>query len=277
MKTIIAATDYSPAAQNALHYAAQLAVHTGWNLVLFNSFFMPVQTLEAMMALPDIQERIAESKENLRKMAAELSQTYGIPVDQKWSLPPLFDELEELCSNYPDPLVVTGMRGNSLERKIFGSVTTSLISNGRFPVLVIPAKAQYRDIAKIIFACDYHRLTVDQQLQPLKELAAHYRSRLQILHVEPVPAFAIEDPVPELKKGPKLESIFRGIKHTYREVGQDDIIKGIEQGVKEYHADLLVMVPHKPNFWDYIFSMSNTRKMALRSHIPLLAIPNPKV
>ena len=108
-------------------------------------------------------------------------------------------------------------------------------------------------------------------------LAIIFKSRVRILHVEPVPAIAIEDPVPEIKQGPRLESIFRGIKHTYKEVGQDDIIKGIEQGVKEYNADLLVMVTHKPNFRDYICSMSNTRKMALRSHIPLLAIPNPKV
>lgn len=275
MKTIIVATDYSSTAENALAYAARIAQHCGSKLVLFNALSSPVPTFEAMMALPDIQEQIAENEERLNEIASETGVKYGVTVEAKCGLPPLQEELEDLCRQYEDPLVVVGMRGDSLERKLFGSRTTEVVRQGNYPVLVIPAEACFRDIAKILFACDYNRLSGPQQLSPLKELALSFKARIEILHVERTPALAIQDSISKPKGGPRLESIFRGIKHSYKEIEKEDIIEGIEKGIKEYNADILVMVPHKPGYWDYILNRSNTRKMALRTNIPLLAIPNP--
>lgn len=276
MKTIIAATDYSPTADNALDYAAQLAKHTASKLLLFHAFSLPVPTLEGMMALPDIQQRMDEDKARLEKKASEAARVYGIPVEAKWAFPPLMEGLEELSKQCDEPLVVVGMRGESVERKLFGSLTTSLLQQGTSPVLVVPAQAQFKDIAKILFACDYNRLPAFELLKPLQELALSFKARLQILHVEKTPQLATAGSRPEGKKGVKLEPVFRGVKHTYKEVEQEDIVEGIEKGVEEYHADMLVMVPHKPGFWDYVLNRSNTRKMALRTHIPLLALPHPE-
>lgn len=279
MNPIIVATDYSPAAGNALTYAAQLARLTGSKIILFNAYHLPVPVGEAMIPLPDNQKLVADNKARLEKIAQETSSTYGVPVEALSRTTLLLDDLEDLCKQYEDPLVVVGMRGESLERKIFGSMTSSVLREGKYPVLVVPAEAGFRDIAKILFACDYGSLSVLNQLRPLKDLALTFRARLQILHIEQRLALAEEEPSGTKKSkrpdGPKLESIFRGIRHTYKEVESEDIIEGIEKGIKEYHADMLVMVPHKLGFWDYMLNRSNTRTMALRTHIPLLALPNP--
>ena len=274
MKTIIVATDYSSFAQKALNYGARLAKDTGSKLVLFNAFFLPVPTLEAMAALPDIHERISENKAKLSKIAGETTATYDMPVETKIGMGPLLEELEELTKQYEEPLVVVGMRGNSLERKIFGSVTTSVIRNGDFPVLAVPAEAEYRDISKIVFACDYNSLSDFNQLAPLKELAYKFKAHLQVLHIEKKPALAVAGPAAGSKRSDELEKVFSGIDHSFKDLENEDIIDGIEKGVKEFDADLLVMVPHKAGFWDNILKRSNTRKMVLRTPIPLLALPD---
>lgn len=63
MKTIIIATDYSPAAGNALAYGARLARHCGAGVVLFNAYHLPVPVGvgDAMLPLPDKEELIAEN------------------------------------------------------------------------------------------------------------------------------------------------------------------------------------------------------------------------
>ena len=52
------------------------------------------------------------------------------------------------------------------------------------------------------------------------------------------------------------------------------VVDGIEREIRETKADLLVMVPHKLNFWESLFHQSTTRSMALRAHIPILVLPN---
>ncbi len=276
MKTIIVATDYSPTAENALAYAAQLARLTSSKMVIFNAYHLPIPSAEGVMPMLDLQEFIAENKARLTKIAEETAKNYEVKVEAQSGTSLLQDELDALCHQYPEPLVVVGMRGNSLERKIFGSITTSVVRRGKYPVLVVPAEAHFQDIAKILFAYDYHTLKDTNLLSPLKKLAQHFRAQIQVLHLMQTPALTfMEEDIPfTIKKGPSLEKIFRGIKHNYKELETEDIVGGIEKGIEEYGADLLVMVPHKPGFWDNILNRSKTRKMALKTHIPLLALPN---
>jgi hypothetical protein len=69
-----------------------------------------------------------------------------------------------------------------------------------------------------------------------------------------------------------LEGNFKGVKHSYNFLKDDEVLKGIEKGIEDHKSDLLVMAPHKEGFWDKFLNRSNTRKMALRTHIPLLSL-----
>jgi hypothetical protein len=59
----------------------------------------------------------------------------------------------------------------------------------------------------------------------------------------------------------------------YKLLEVEDVISGIEKGIEQYNAHLLVMVPHRLNLWEGIMNQSVTRSMALRTQIPLLALP----
>lgn len=122
-----------------------------------------------------------------------------------------------------------------------------------------------------MLASDRKIFTSPVDLSILQDLARLFKTRVHVLHVEnekePLPAGYSQDP-----NAPGLEKILRGVKHTYRRLPQENVIEGIEEGAEEFSADLIVMIFSENNFLDTLFHTSNTRKMACKTHIPLLSI-----
>lgn len=272
MKTIIVATDYSDTADNALDYAAALARCLDARIVLFNAFSIPIPASTPPFPVPDIHEFIADNKARLEQMASGITHSYGLEVICVSITSSVREELNELADRFQADLVVMGMKRPSLSRSIFGSNTSSFIRYGKYPLLIVPEGARFKGIAKIMLASDRNDFTIPTDLPILQELARLFKARVQVLHVEneaePLPAGHNDDP-----GAPRLEKILRGVKHTYRQLPQEDVIEGIEQGAEEFLADLIVMIPSKTDFWDSLFHTSNTRKMAYKTHIPLLSVP----
>lgn len=55
MMTIIAATDFSILAENAVEYAAAIAKHKNARLILFNSFVIPFHAANTLLPASGIQ------------------------------------------------------------------------------------------------------------------------------------------------------------------------------------------------------------------------------
>lgn len=272
MKTIIVATDYSHAADNALDYAAALARCIDARIVLFNAFMLPIPASTPPFPVPDIHEFIADNKACLEQIASGVTHSYGVEVICASITSSVREEFNELADRFQADLMVMGMKRPSTSRSIFGSTTTSFIRHGKHPLLIVPEGARFKGIAKIMLASDRKNFTAPTNLPILEELARLFKARVQVLYVEnetePLPAGHSED-----LDRPRLEKILRGVKHTYRRLPQEDVIEGIKQGVEEFSADLIVMIPSKTDFWDALFHTSNTRQMAYKTHIPLLSIP----
>lgn len=273
MKKIIVATDYSKAATNALHYAASLARETGARMILFNAFQLPPNDIAALSYSPRITKLIDDNKSRLEKVAFEITKEYGVFAEAVSTISFVAEELNVLADCHGADLIVMGIQDNAAEFGFLGSVTTFMISNTPFPVLVVPEGTSFTGIKEIAFACDYHGLQQDQKLPLLKDFAEALKARVQVLHVEKV-----REPlaVPKQTKEqnlPDMENILAGIPHTYRDLTDEHILDGIERGVRESNADLLVMIPKHTGFWNMIFNRSKTRKMAKKTHVPLLALP----
>jgi nucleotide-binding universal stress UspA family protein len=274
MKTILATTDYSPAATNALEYAAALAGFLRARLVLFNAFHLAIPTATTKTGIPDIGELMEQNQLKLDATAALFARAYDIEVISSTSSEPFLAALDKQVKQHEADVVVMGMQGDSLSRKLFGSMTTSVIYRARYPVLVVPERAPYRGIFRILFACNYAYITPTHKLDMLHELAMAYDARVRILHVENREEVAQSILKPTQRAIPNMEQLLRGVKHTYAFIKEEVVARGIEKGIVEWDADLLVMVPHKPDFWDGLLRRSHTRQMALDSPIPLLALPN---
>ena len=135
----------------------------------------------------------------------------------------------------------------------------------------MPERTPYAGIKEIAFACDLNCLKGDSKLSKLKEIANTFKAHVQVVHVKKVKDYLGEPG--EGQKGLNLENIFKGISHTYRDLTDEHVLDGIERGIRESNADLLVMVPKHTGFWNMIFNRSKTCKMAKQTHLLLLALP----
>ena len=276
MKTIIVATDFSPAANNALEYAIAIARNCKAKLVIFNSLEPPVPTSTASLAVPGVYKMLAENKKRLEKLTSRISIDNEIWVEYISNISYVAEELEKQVKRLQADLVVMGMRNDCLDRKLFGSTTTSVIRHAKFPVLIIPEGVSFLGFKKFLFACDYSFLPKAPQLRLLKELASMFKSEIQFLHIDNIekePESLKQSPPEGTTKTLLLEETFNGLTHSYREIKNHSIKEGIKRGIRDFQADLLIMTPHKTGFFDFIFNRSITRKMALTTNIPLLTLP----
>ncbi|EMR01965.1 Universal stress protein family protein [Cesiribacter andamanensis AMV16] len=246
----------------------------GARLVLFNAFSLSAPPAVHPAFVPSASVLIRENNERLTRLAGSIAEAYQLEVSCYSTNDLLMPSLSRQVKKQHAELVVLGLKGHSLVTRLFGSTAITVLKNARFPVLIVPEEARFRGIRRMLFACEYGYLGRHTPLAPVQALAAAFRAQVEILHVEKEEPLQPKDRKPMLRRAPNLEEVLKGIKHSYRYLTEENVLAGIQQRIDEYHADMLVMVPHKASLWEALLHSSHTRQMALRSPIPLLALPS---
>ncbi|MDT0644169.1 universal stress protein [Zunongwangia sp. F363] len=266
MKTIIVATDFSPEAENALSYAADFANKIEARVILFNSFTIPIHLgnsilpAEALNRLEEENTALLEEKCKWLEEEKHLEAHYesGLMLD-------VATELNRLFKKYKADLIIMGMAGKSVAQDIFGNTTTSAIMKHSYPVLAVPEEVGFSGINNIPFAYDKMKEGHHEISAKICELAEFFDSKVEVFHVQKLMEKKCE------RK--RIEKEFTDANYDFKEVESDEIIEEIENEIKRWPADLLVMVPQKYNFWESLLHRSKTRMMASRSAVPVLSIP----
>jgi len=270
--TIIAATNFSPIASNAVNYAAALAKATGAKLVLFNSFSLSVHSANSLITADAMQKQITKATSRLETLGSELSSLFKIEVDSFCSYSLLEVELDSIIKNTEASLVVMGMAERSFEQELLGNATTLVIKNVDIPVLAVPENARFQGIKKILYACDTLNFTSIKRLSWLKQTVSSLEAEVEF--------FSVDEKLDDLKKQQNeiflhssIEKEFENVKYLYKTVRSNAVINEIKEEIKNYNADMLIMVPQKYGFWDSLVHKSKTRIMATGLDIPLLSFP----
>lgn len=268
MNVIIAATDYSRDGDNAVRYAAGLANQMKAKLILFNVFVMPVHAANTLLSAAAVASMVESNKVRLEKFAVETGKEYQINTSAEVAYGDFNEEIGTMYRTQKATLVVLGMKGGSIEQSLLGNTTTGLIKTADYPVLSVPQTTSFRQIKKVLFACDYSCSYQMRTLESLKAIFEKLQSDVEVFNVEKDSAEDNKHVVPELlhlaAEGLLTQKTVRGIQ----------VIKSIRTEVKEIGADLLVMVPQKYKFWESIIHVSRTGIMASQSDVPLLSVPN---
>jgi len=272
MKTILVATDYSTTATNALEYGASLARIFEAELVLFNVYNLSAHVRNALISPDAIDHIIKNNEGRLRDVANDIAERYQIRVKPVVKTANTVEVMGIYLNTEPVDLVVMGMDRNLPEYQLFGNTTTAAIRTIKYPLLVIPNDVSFGGIKKILYACEHTYLSKENHLSLLKEMAQKFDAQLQVLHVEA----EIKEQA-EIKFDNQVhvvDAILQDTKHSHSLVENASVGAGILQEVETWQADLLVMVPHKTHLLEAFLKGSDTRKMALRTHVPLLVLPN---
>ncbi|MBO9584958.1 MAG: universal stress protein [Flavobacterium sp.] len=271
--TIIAATNFSAIATNAVNYAAGLAKATGAKLVLFNSFSLSVHSANSHITADAMQKQIEKAIFRLESLAKELAESFKIETSAICTYSFLEDELPKIIAETNADVVVMGMAERTFEQELLGNSTTTAIKNLHIPVLAVPEKARFLNIKKVLYACDSLSFSAIKKFSWIKNALGDFGAEIEF--------FSVDEKLDDLKEeqhrilmNSNIEKEFEDVKYLYKTVRSNAVINEIRKEIKNYEADLLIMVPQKYGFWDSLVHRSKTRILAAGLDIPLLSFPN---
>lgn len=271
MKTLIAATDFSKEADNAVEYACFAAAIFDTDVLLFNAYHIPLHVSNARLPATVFNELMEKNEWLLKEKAEELSMKYSIKVRYETRFSQVDEEIESIFTQYDAEMVIVGTAPDSLGQELFGNTTTTLIMQHKLPVLAIPPGVKFKPIRKILFAVDFLRGVNIRILERIRMYARAAAAEVEVFHVQKELRSIDENSWQSTTDN--IDSGLKGVPHTYKNIESDKVIDEIQKEIKRIDADLLVMVPQRYGFWKSIVHRSKTRVMASHTEVPLLSIP----
>jgi len=270
LRSIVAPTDFSDIAVNALAYAKSIAAVQGAGLNLVHVHQAQAVTAGPFPA-PASTEDIEWKNTQLDSFLERPVYTNGfdsgqVPMRKELLLGAVVEEIRRL-SELPDTdMIVMGSTGKSnLINRLFGSVSSEIARRAACPVLLVPEEARFRGFQHIIFAGNYEPHE-ERVLPRLLSFARRFGSQVQYVHVN---TNATEDylvtKIPLLPIGESRQNI-----SELTTIESRDVLEGLLRYATEQKADLIAMSTTQRSFMDALFHRSITRQAVLQIQIPLL-------
>ncbi len=287
LRRILVPVDLSPASENALLFACNMA-H------LFNANLEVVYVMDSIFEgakpspsgfLSSYRKTMQDEVDAFVQKAMEESgvKCPGAPVDHNINGPTeqttpwlrtniAFGFPEEVLadiSEQADLLVIgTTGRGN-LSRKLFGSVSIAVSQNAKCPVLLVPPQAAYRGFHHILYASNFESLdplTIKQTVA----FSRRFNSQLHFVHVGQAD-----------EKGVDLEKKLFEINYVYSDANMpfifskiigDNVVESLHEYAFEHRINLFVFVTQHRSFWSEMLHHSISKEMLLHTSTPVLVI-----
>lgn len=270
MATIIAATDYTDVATNAVHYSCDMASALNSQVVVLHAYTIPVAFHENPMPVISLEESKSIAESQMTVLTDDLAEKYpGLTITGRVIYGDVTDNLKEYISKYNAWMVVVG--NSSAEDTGFwlGSNLLSTLRHLQCPVLAVPSNYHYRKVKKIAFACDMNNISKHLPADKLSALVSRLDSELHVLNVDNKDRhFSTEKPAAYAQ----LEEMLHSANPSFHHIEHEDVDKGIQQYLETSDMDWLVVVPHKHNFFESLFHKSHTKVIVRHANIPLLAL-----
>lgn len=261
MKTIVVPTDFSPSADNAMDYAAQLAQRVEASIFLVHVYQIPVSTNEVPVLMVSAQELKNSADRGLERVSNQLQKEYpAINITTESRLGDVVDEIEDLCAEIKPLALVVGKHGaTGVERFLFGSTTLSLIRHLHYPVISVPEATAF-ELTNIALAADNSDLS--SQENKIRDIVQTLKARLHIVHVQE-----------SGKETPGLKNLLPDLHPVYKTIQNHEFITGIENYVRTNAIDLLLILPHKHGAIERLFFKTHTAELIEKLRIPIMSIP----
>ena len=270
MKTILVATDFSPAAENAVNYAAEMALTINADILLLHVYQVPVAYLEVPIAvgLDDIrigaEQQINQLKEQLGKKT-----TNKLHIETAVRMGSFFVELKDVCKSVNPYIVVMGSQGKTAaEHLFFGSNTVYTLKHLAWPVMAVPDGVIFSSIKKIGLACDLKKVIDTIPINEIRMLVRDFNAELHVVNTGSDKEFKPE----VVFESGLLQEMIGPLKPDYHFITNENTDLGIIDFAAKNHIDLLIIFPRRHSLFDKVMHKSHTKQLVLHSYVPVMAL-----
>ncbi|SHE84813.1 Nucleotide-binding universal stress protein, UspA family [Bacteroides faecichinchillae] len=170
-------------------------------------------------------------------------------------------------------VIIMGTRGkNQKDIDLIGSVTAEVIERSRTAVLAIPENTpfkQFNDAKRIAFLTNFDQRDLIAFETFFNAWKAFHFS-VSFIHLA-----ESKDTWNEIKLAGIKEYFHKqypGLEIHYDVVMNDNLLKGLDQYIKDHQIDIITMTSYKRNIFARLFNPGIARKMLFHSDTPLLVI-----
>jgi len=271
MKTILVATDFSPAALNAANYAADMALAINANLLLLHVYQLPVSYSEVPIPINE-GDFMEDAEKSINELKEQLSCRRGgkLHIDTEVRMGLFFrQELETVCEDIKPYTVVMGSQGTTAaEHLFFGSHTLYAMKHLMWPLIAVPPKASFSSVKKIGLACNLNQVIDTVPFEEISILVNDFDAEMHIINIDKQDVYNPETDCESVL----LLKMMAPLKPTYHFITNKNIDEGIIDFAEKNKIDLLMVLPGRHGLLKRLTHKSHTKQLILHSHVPVMAI-----
>jgi nucleotide-binding universal stress UspA family protein len=270
MKTILVATDFSPAAQNAVNYATDMALSVNAGLLLLNIVQTPVSYSDIPIVM-DLEDMMRSTEKDISYLKEELElKTNGkLKIETEVGMGGFFSELKDVCERIKPYVVVMGTQGKTAaEHLMFGEHAVYAIRNLSWPVITVPTGATFSAVKKIGLASDLTEVVETTPFDEIKKLVNDFNAELHILNTGKKDVFDADI----VFESGLMQEMTMALNPKFHFINTENTDEGIMGFVDKNHIDLLIVLPKRHNLMDRLIHKSHVKQLVLHSHIPVMAL-----
>jgi nucleotide-binding universal stress UspA family protein len=270
MKKILVTTDFSATANNAVHYAADMAMAINADLFLLHVVQNSIgySDLPIALSLEDMMRTAENDMKNTESITAE-KVTGKVHIETQISMGGFLDELKKVCEQVKPYAVVMGSQGKTAtEHFLFGAHASNTVKNLQWPVITVPSGVYFSQIKKIGLASDLSKVVKSTPFEEISLLVNDFNAELHILNTGKRNVFDEEI----IFESRLMQEMTAALKPKFHFIDNDNTDQGIMDFAEKNQIDLLIVLPRRHNLLDSIFHKSHTKRLVLHSHVPVVAI-----
>ncbi|RZL43592.1 MAG: hypothetical protein EOP00_22470, partial [Pedobacter sp.] len=211
----------------------------------------------------ETQRRI-EALEKLRSKLLEINPIADIEISLTRDT--ILRSIVDRINREEIDLVIIGSNGKKAkDESEIGSNAIIISKASPVPVLVVPPKADYQSIRKVILACDFKKVREVIPINSLKNILSKHEIELLVLNIN-------SGHTVDSQEKHFLHDMLKDYSPAYHYSDHPDTIKGIVKFAKAEEAHLIIALPKKYSFFQSLLHESVSHKLTIKSHVPVLLL-----
>ncbi|CAN5629704.1 universal stress protein [soil metagenome] len=273
MKTILCPTDFSKSSENAVMYAVELAKVNKSKIILMHAYETPVIYTDVTVtgvqldyevfrdtAMKQLKKFYTKILESVKNIPFELVLQQGLPSART---------SEIAIEKKVDMIVMASTSTTTVQRFLIGSNASRVLRDATCMVMVVPPKAKFTGLKKIVYATDLSDENLSAAIEVV-ELAKMFRSEMVFLNVDN--KSLVHDETDLGRVTHRIKQFVQYPKMKGFVCTDLNVADGITFFLKNEKADCLAMATHHRKFIQAIVNPSITKRVAYRSDLPLLVV-----
>lgn len=261
MKNILVPVGDRENASNTLQYAIDFAENVDAKIYLVN-VYTSIKVSGSFQKLDDLLEK--ESDEILKSHLTKVSTKNVAISSHSLKGHDVVSSLTQLTKHLNIDLIITSTKNDNSDDTVFlGSITGAMIKDTDTPVLVIPSKATFKPISKILMTIKSGKVKSLDTLDILIKIKNQFQSKINLLQV----------------KTPKLDPNDVPINNTLQEISNQilntnnaTVFQGVLEFLRLENPDMLCVIRRKRGFFKKLWQLNKVKKIDFESNIPLLVL-----